>query len=640
MFKRLAGSVGARLILAYLIIAALAVTGTVLGYAQIRRVGDMLAFQAMEQAEARYLSTKTRVSVLEIAVLVSRVEAADSADEVMRLRTQYEDEVLAMEELFRQLGRHTAGSARDERIFAMIRGLLDNYLADAQDVFRAQELDPTGEQTAAALRSLDRSRALLLDQLASFEDQQTSRLYSARTVARETVQRAMGFMIGLAVVSVAGGAALGLWVYQAITRPVGQLVQAARRIAGGELGEPIQVRGGGEIGLLARTFHDMALQLRRLIEELESRVEQRTRELEQRSSYLEASAEVGRAASSILDRDQLIRQVVDLIRERFDLYYVGLFLVDESGEWAVLRAGTGDAGRAMLARGHRIKVGSGMVGWAVANAQSRIALDVGKDAVRLATAELPNTRSEAALPLRSRGRVIGALTVQSDRPAAFDEATVVVLQTMADQVAVALDNARLFAEAEEALEVAQRAYGEMSRRAWRQALRIRRGVGYRIGEAGMTRLEEEDVAAWRPETRRALETGQPVQSGDGAAGAPRLLALPIHVRGETVAVLELARPAEEGEWTPDEVTHLQTLADQLGVALENARLLEETRQRAQQERIIADITARVRASQDLETILRTAVQELGAVLGTDRALIQLSGLPTAREGSVVQEVEE
>jgi len=631
------GSVGTTLIVAYLIIAALALAIAAISYAQVSRLNEVLAVQAMERAEARYLSTQMRVETLQVAQIVAALSAADSPSAERRLRTQYDEEVMVLREFASQMERYAAASEREQRIFSMILGLLDDYLRDAENVFTVHATQPTGEQLAAAQERLGQSRALLLNQLVSFEGQQTSRLYSARLAAREAVRQTLAVIVVLAAVVVLGGAIVGTGIVLYITRPIGLLVAAARRVAKGDLTSPVAVRGGGDIGLLARTFDSMVAQLRGLIEELEERVEQRTRELERRSSFLEASAEVASAVSSVLDRDRLIRQVVDLIRERFDLYYVGLFLVDEEGEWAWLRAGTGEAGQAMLARGHKIRVGTGMVGWAIANAQARIALDVGEDAVRLATAELPKTRSEAALPLRSRGRVIGALTVQSDRPAAFDQATIVVLQAMADQVAVALDNARLFAEAEEALEAMRRAYGEMGRRAWRQTLRAYGGIGYHISQEGLTRLEEGDTSAWRPETRRALESGRPVQSEDSTPEGSRFLSLPVRVRGEIVAVLDLARPAEEGPWTTDEVAHLETLADQLGVAMENARLLEETRRRARRDRIIADITARVRASQDLETILRTAVRELGTALGTGRTFVQLSTVPAAEAAGPADE---
>jgi GAF domain-containing protein len=367
--------------------------------------------------------------------------------------------------------------------------------------------------------------------------------------------------------------------------------------------------------------------LRDLISNLEKRVSDRTRELEQRSAYLEASADVGHTASSILDADQLIWQMVELIRERFDFYYVGLFLVDASGTWAVLRAGTGEPGRAMLARDHRIKVGEGMVGWSIANAQGRIALDVGKDAMRLATAELPDTRSEAALPLRSRGQIIGALTIQSDKPAAFDEATIATLQIMADYVAVALDNARLFAESQVSLEAARRAYSKLGREAWTELLHAQPRLGYRCDERGITSAGD----VWRPEMERALQTGQTIQGNEAEAEAKLPLAVPIKVRGDVVGVLDTYKPAEAGKWTSEEITLLEALADQLGLALESGRLYEDAQRRAIRERLTREITDKMRRASGVEGIVQTAVDELFSVLGASRTFVRLGEAPSTQE---------
>ncbi len=145
-------------------------------------------------------------------------------------------------------------------------------------------------------------------------------------------------------------------------------------------------------------------------------------ETHHRATQLETAAQVSRAASSILSMDELLATSVNLIRDRFDLYYVGLFLVDEAGKFAILHAGTGEAGRQMLERGHKLAVGDGsMIGWCVANAQARIALDVGEEAARFDNPLLPETRSEMALPLLSHGRVIGAMTIQSKEESAFSE---------------------------------------------------------------------------------------------------------------------------------------------------------------------------------------------------------------------------
>ena len=412
---------------------------------------------------------------------------------------------------------------------------------------------------------------------------------------------------------------LGILMARRLSVPLQTLTETAGRVAEGEMDLQAALIGPAEVVDLASAFNSMTSQLRELIGSLEERVAARTLELERRSTYLEASAEVSSAASSILDVEQLIQQVVELIRQRFDLYYVGLFLLDEVGEWAVLRAGTGEAGRVMLARSHRIKVGDGMIGWCVANGEARIALDVGEDAMRLATPDLPDTRSEAALPLRARGQVVGALTVQSDRPAAFDQETIAVFQTMVDQVAVALENARLFAESQAALDAAGRAYGELSREAWADLLQTRPNMGYRSGKRGVITVEE----SRRPEVLQALQEKKVVR-GDGAdEGAKVPLAVPIKVRDEVVGVLDTYKAAEDGGWTDEEIALLEVLTDQLGDALEGARLYRDTQRRAAREQLVSYIVNRMRSAVDMDTLMQTTIREVAAALGATSAFVQL-----------------
>ena len=166
-----------------------------------------------------------------------------------------------------------------------------------------------------------------------------------------------------------------------------------------------------------------------------------------RTIQLQTGAEVSRAASSILELDTLLPTVVELIRNHFDYYYVGILLADDSRKWAILSAATGETGKQMIATGHKLEVGdSSMIGWCISHGQARIALDVGEDAVRFRNPFLPLTRSEMALPLISRGEVIGAMTIQSELPSAFSRVDIAALQTMADQVGNAIKNARLFTE--------------------------------------------------------------------------------------------------------------------------------------------------------------------------------------------------
>lgn len=198
------------------------------------------------------------------------------------------------------------------------------------------------------------------------------------------------------------------------------------------------------------------------LEKANRELENYTAILERRTQHLLTGADIARAATSILDPDELAQQVVDMVCQRFGLYYVGLFLVDKSGKWAVLRAATGEAGKQMLKSGHRLRIGNtSMIGWCIANRQARIALDVGKEAVRFDNPLLPKTRSELALPLISRGKVIGALGIQSEQEAAFSEEDIVSFQAMSNQLANAIHNARLYDQLQRELRQRRRAEREI-----------------------------------------------------------------------------------------------------------------------------------------------------------------------------------
>jgi len=451
----------------------------------------------------------------------------------------------------------------------------------------------------------------------------------SRAEAFRAVNTTVRRSAGIAVVAVLVAGAMSLYIARGIGDPLSELADVASDIAAGDLERTARIERRDEIGTLARAFNTMTSQLRGLIGQLEQRVAERTRELETRSSYLEASAEVGRAASTMLDVDELIQAVVDLVNDRFDLYYVGLFLLDETGEWAELRAGTGEAGQQMLAQEHRLLVGGeSMIGQCVARRDARIALDVGEEAVRFDNPLLPKTRSEAALPLRSRGRMFGAMTVQSEEAAAFDRDTVTVLQTMADQVAVALDNAYLFAEAEESLRAARQASAEVSREAWADLLQSRPTMGYHSDERGVIHAE----SVWRPEMEEAFRAGRTVQFeedqiADGVRDYRELgtkpLAVPIKVAGKVIGVLDTYKPKDTGPWTDEEVQTLESLVEQMAVSLESARLYRETQSRAAHERMVADITDRLRASFDPDTILQTTVREIGRVLDAELTSIEM-----------------
>ncbi len=418
---------------------------------------------------------------------------------------------------------------------------------------------------------------------------------------------------------------LSILIQRSITRPVSELQDAAEAFRLGHMDIAIPVAGTDELSLLAQTFNQMVAQLRDSISTLEQRVAERTR-------VLQTAAEVSRATTSVLDPDQLLRQVVGLVRERFDLYYVGLFLLDEepgdSGRtFAVLRAGTGEAGQTMLAQGHRLEVGGGsMIGQCVARSEARIALDVGEEAVRFDNPFLPHTRSELALPLRSRGRIIGAMTVQSVEEAAFDEEYIAVLQTTADQVAVAIDNAMLFAQTQAALEEVEAAHQRYLGRAWAEYASARPVSGYEQTGAEMMPLGDEML----PEARRVVAERRPLvrSSDDGDGGEEGMagesaLVVPILLRGQPIGVLGFREAAGERHWSDDDIALAEAFAEQLALAADNLRLLDDSQRRAARERLTSEIAGQVRASLDPDTILKTTVRELSRAMGAEMASIEI-----------------
>jgi GAF domain-containing protein len=322
------------------------------------------------------------------------------------------------------------------------------------------------------------------------------------------------------------------------------------------------------------------------------RVNSRSLEKDRLILRLNTAADISRSISGALASQKLLQEAVDLILSRFELYYVGIFITDESERYAVLEAGTGEAGKAMTAEKHKLSIAeSSMVGWAIIHRQARIALDVGQEAVRFANPHLPYTRSEMALPLISKNRGIGALTIQSEKSEAFVQEDIVVLQNIADTLAAAIENARLFEETEhnlEELRISQRAYVT---KAWSGAAHENEGYEY---------------AAMAEELAPNVEV--------------TTLDVPLVLREQIIGQLHLEG---QQDWTPEERNLVESVATQAALAMENARLLEESQQIAQRERLAADITGKIWSSPNTDVILQTAIKELGRALRADEATIEL-----------------
>ncbi|HEX5807257.1 MAG TPA: GAF domain-containing protein [Anaerolineales bacterium] len=359
------------------------------------------------------------------------------------------------------------------------------------------------------------------------------------------------------------------------------------------------------------TAGDLAIsnrELHVLKEELEQRVEARTSELTQRARQLEAVSSVAHTVASFQDLDTLLPAVTELVSQRFGFYEAGIFLLDEKQNRAILRASSSESGRRLVKQNFGLTPDQhSIVGYSIFQGEPRVSLDVATDSVYLDNPNLPETRSEVALPLRVAGRVIGVLDVQSTEVNAFSKEDIGVLATLADQVAIAIENARLFSEARSALSESRTMFEKYTQHEWSNFARQAKQTGFVFDGKQVVPL---DRTLKRDSIREVLQTGNLTMEKESAA-----IAIPIKVRGQTIGVLDIRSQKGQRVWRQDEINMLQAAAERAALALENARLVESAQRGAARERAIGDISTRIGSVSNFESILQTAVEELGRKLG-------------------------
>ncbi len=366
---------------------------------------------------------------------------------------------------------------------------------------------------------------------------------------------------------------------------------------------------------------------------LEKRVLERTRGLERQSSQLRAVAEVGRTAVSIRELEELLLTVTALIGERFDFYHTGVFLLDEQGEHVALGATSGENGQRMLARGQSPRIAEeGVVAEALQLKEPRIARGVtvmgeGERAKSNSEAEGAASsllRLEAALPLMVGDRLLGVLHLQSGAESAFSQDDIAVLQLLADQFAVAIENVLLSAQRQQALEAERRAYQLVSRRDWAQTAKTLSSLRYLGNAQGVAPVAGEPE---RAEMLRAVQQAKTIRDDKGT------VVIPVEIRGQALGAVRLSKPRGAERWTEEEVGLMETLTSQLSVALESARLYQDTQRRALRERLTSTVASRMRESLDLDTVLQTAVSEMRRALGSSQVEVHLglTELPAEKE---------
>ena len=319
-----------------------------------------------------------------------------------------------------------------------------------------------------------------------------------------------------------------------------------------------------------------------------------TSRLERREQQLQTAFQISRDFSTMLDPTELLNRVVNSVRDNFDLYYVGIFLVDEEKHYAVLNAGTGEAGEKMVAANHRLEIGgTSMIGWCISNLKARIALDVGADQIRFNNPYLPLTRSEMALPVIFQDQAIGALTIQSIEPNAFQDEDIMILQGIADSLAIALENARLFQQTNQALE----------------ELRIY-NQNYVQNTWGNTLASQGDLS-FSFQNLKAQSSGSEL----------RQLNIPVTLRDQQIGQISLETANDS--LSDEDRAFLDAILTQTALALENARLLEETQRRAVQEQKLNDLSTQLSKASSIEYILQTAARELGQLPMVSEVAVQL-----------------
>ncbi|GAB5490463.1 MAG: hypothetical protein Phog2KO_06780 [Phototrophicaceae bacterium] len=398
---------------------------------------------------------------------------------------------------------------------------------------------------------------------------------------------------------------------QMVIPPIERLRTAILGIIRGDLDIPLEdVERNDELGSLAISFVDMRDYIQKITQDMNQRLEERTRDVK-------ITQDISQAIASERDLNTLLSQVVDLIIKNFpSIYHAQIFLVDDSRTNAVLRASTGAAGRELLSRGHRLGVGSvSVIGQVTEQGQVMIARDTAESSVHRQNEFLGDTRAELAIPLRLGNTVIGALDVQSKQRNSFDKEQVSTLQTLADQITTAIDNARLYAETQRLLNETQIERRRLAQGSWQEYLNQQRKADLLINSGTNTGYNFKRLSD------KVLETGEPA-IGEITNRNTIPFAVPIMFREQILGVAEYEMTKDDFSY--DKVLLARDLVSRLAISLENARLFDASQQVADRERVVNDISAKLTNQTDIESILETAVREIERALRTPQVAINLS----------------
>ncbi len=618
-------TVGGRLLIGAILIAlliAMVAGAALVSNRNITSSFELLANDSLKEQEAlgdiqagtaSYLNEVRRAVLFgegeneEIRAVSDRLDTALA--EYARIENEYHTQDSGLE------NRNFAAQFRDVLSDMKVRG--DTLL----DLANTNVEDATLFAAAEALEAVENEMEALI---AEAEDTLSREVTATETAVTNAVNRAQALVIIFSLSAFIVTFGISYLLYKTVVSRLQALAETARRITAGDLDEVAIIDKADEISEVAIAFNTMTGRLRDVIEKLEKRVDARTQQLE---TILKLSQRL----TGILDLSDLLREVVTMTKESFGYYHTHIYLLESNT--LVLTEGYGAAGATMKRQGHSIPLDApqSLVARAAREGQAIVVQDVRHDSTWLPNPLLPDTHSEIAVPIKSGWEVLGVLDVQSEQVAEWTTEDVTTLEALANQVATAIRNAQAFTETREALYEAQRLQQLYIREGWEKLVQKQSTTNYEAQQPGVPSLKN---VAPPLEVFSVLKQKQTVDlrlpAADKAdvvdskpAEARSALATPLSLRGQVIGVLGIHDNDPDRRWTEDEIALIEAVSEQMSLAIENARLFDETGRRANRERIIADMTQQVWASGDLEKVMQTAVEKLGGVLDASRVVIKL-----------------
>jgi GAF domain-containing protein/HAMP domain-containing protein len=438
------------------------------------------------------------------------------------------------------------------------------------------------------------------------------------TDARQFISILVVIMGGVALLATAV-----LWIMiSRFTKPIVKLTDVAAELQVGKLDIPIETGGQDEVGRLAAGFVTLRDALREYRDNMEERVADRT-------ARLEILADLSESLNAILDFDQLLNELVNQVKDKFGYYHAHIYILDTQRQALVMTAGVGEAGAKMKAQDHHIplETSTSLVVRAARTGQIVNIPNVRQAADWLPNPLLPDTYSEMAVPIIVEGQMAGVLDVQQNKIAGFDEADADLLRSLANQVAIAIRNARLFEAVETALAEAQLLQERYVTQVWdknkisaetTERMYIRPG-SIALPEASLTQAKQQ-----------ALSHDDPtLVTLDSEEMKTKSIVAPVMFSGKKIGALQLHQLMTDNpnyEWQDDDLALVQAVLDQVAQTAENLRLFEETQERANREHFLGQVADKLRQAPDMETLFQTGLDEIANALQVDRAFVHLGEL--------------